>query len=123
MALDPEMVGKVLDTMIQLARTGMTMLCVTHEMGFAREVADRVFLWTPRRSLRKIHPMRSLMGPNIIDFTDLMRWGKKIANSQVPEAEPFIVFPIVALIYFVLCFPLSQWAKSMERKQALGKSR
>ncbi|MGH1412630.1 MAG: amino acid ABC transporter permease [Pelagimonas sp.] len=59
----------------------------------------------------------------IIDFTDLMRWGKKIANSQVPGAEPFIVFPIVALIYFALCFPLSQWAKSLERKQALGKSR
>ncbi|MDJ0831899.1 MAG: amino acid ABC transporter ATP-binding protein [Gammaproteobacteria bacterium] len=41
-ALDPEMVNEVLDTMIGLADTGMTMLCVTHEMGFAREVADRV---------------------------------------------------------------------------------
>ncbi|WP_036302593.1 amino acid ABC transporter ATP-binding protein [Methylobacterium sp. 77] len=41
-ALDPEMVKEVLDTMAELARGGMTMLCVTHEMGFAREVADRV---------------------------------------------------------------------------------
>jgi general L-amino acid transport system ATP-binding protein len=41
-ALDPEMVKEVLDTMISLASEGMTMLCVTHEMGFAREVADRV---------------------------------------------------------------------------------
>jgi general L-amino acid transport system ATP-binding protein len=41
-ALDPEMVKEVLDTMIELARAGMTMLCVTHEMGFARSVADRV---------------------------------------------------------------------------------
>ncbi len=41
-ALDPEMVGEVLDVMKQLAREGMTMLVVTHEMGFAREVADRV---------------------------------------------------------------------------------
>ena len=41
-ALDPEMVKEVLDTMIQLADSGMTMLCVTHEMGFARTVADRV---------------------------------------------------------------------------------
>jgi polar amino acid transport system ATP-binding protein len=41
-ALDPEMVKEVLDTMIDLAREGMTMLCVTHEMGFARQVADRV---------------------------------------------------------------------------------
>jgi general L-amino acid transport system ATP-binding protein len=41
-ALDPEMVGEVLDTMVGLAEEGMTMLCVTHEMGFARKVADRV---------------------------------------------------------------------------------
>ena len=41
-ALDPEMVGEVLDLMKQLARDGMTMIVVTHEMGFAREVADRV---------------------------------------------------------------------------------
>ena len=41
-ALDPEMVGEVLDVMKELARSGMTMVCVTHEMGFAREVGDRV---------------------------------------------------------------------------------
>lgn len=41
-ALDPEMIGEVLDVMKNLAREGMTMICVTHEMGFAREVSDRV---------------------------------------------------------------------------------
>ncbi len=41
-ALDPEMVGEVLDTMVELARDGMTMVCVTHEMGFAKAVADRI---------------------------------------------------------------------------------
>lgn len=41
-ALDPEMIGEVLDVMKTLAKEGMTMVCVTHEMGFAREVADRV---------------------------------------------------------------------------------
>jgi general L-amino acid transport system ATP-binding protein len=41
-ALDPEMIKEVLDTMVMLADTGMTMICVTHEMGFARQVADRV---------------------------------------------------------------------------------
>jgi glutamate/aspartate transport system ATP-binding protein len=41
-ALDPEMVGEVLDVMVQLAQEGMTMMCVTHEMGFARRVSDRV---------------------------------------------------------------------------------
>jgi polar amino acid transport system ATP-binding protein len=42
-ALDPEMVGEVLAVMRSLANDGMTMMCVTHEMGFAREVADRVW--------------------------------------------------------------------------------
>ena len=42
-ALDPEMVGEVLNVMKSLARDGMTMVCVTHEMGFAREVSDRVW--------------------------------------------------------------------------------
>ena len=41
-ALDPEMIKEVLDVMVDLAETGMTMVCVTHEMGFARQVADRV---------------------------------------------------------------------------------
>ena len=41
-ALDPEMINEVLDVMVQLAKEGMTMMCVTHEMGFARTVAHRV---------------------------------------------------------------------------------
>ena len=44
-ALDPEMIKEVLDTMQDLAREGMTMIVVTHEMGFAREVADRVLFF------------------------------------------------------------------------------
>ena len=41
-ALDPEMIGEVLDVMVGLAQEGMTMMVVTHEMGFARKVADRI---------------------------------------------------------------------------------
>jgi general L-amino acid transport system ATP-binding protein len=41
-ALDPEMIKEVLETMVELAESGMTMVCVTHEMGFARQVANRV---------------------------------------------------------------------------------
>ena len=41
-ALDPEMIGEVLEVMVNLAKEGMTMVCVTHEMGFAKEVADKV---------------------------------------------------------------------------------
>jgi general L-amino acid transport system ATP-binding protein len=44
-ALDPEMIKEVLDTMIKLAKSGMTMIVVTHEMGFAREVADRMYFF------------------------------------------------------------------------------
>ncbi len=55
-ALDPEMVGEVLDVMKELAHTGMTMVCVTHEMGFAREVADRVLFLDEGRILEQGSP-------------------------------------------------------------------
>ena len=49
-ALDPEMINEVLDVMVELANEGMTMMVVTHEMGFARKVANRVILWTKAKS-------------------------------------------------------------------------
>jgi polar amino acid transport system ATP-binding protein len=55
-ALDPEMVKEVLDTMISLADDGMTMLCVTHEMGFARRVADRVIFMSEGRIVEQAPP-------------------------------------------------------------------
>jgi len=55
-ALDPEMVGEVLDVMKQLAKEGMTMLCVSHEMGFAREVADRILFFDKGRLLEDAPP-------------------------------------------------------------------
>ncbi len=55
-ALDPEMVKEVLDTMIGLAEDGMTMLCVTHEMGFARSVADRVIFMADGQILEQAPP-------------------------------------------------------------------
>ncbi|MBB1598667.1 amino acid ABC transporter ATP-binding protein [Variovorax sp. UMC13] len=55
-ALDPEMVGEVLIVMRDLAREGMTMVCVTHEMGFAREVADRVLFMDEGRVLERATP-------------------------------------------------------------------
>jgi polar amino acid transport system ATP-binding protein len=55
-ALDPEMVKEVLDTMISLAEEGMTMLCVTHEMGFARSVADRVIFMADGRIVEEAPP-------------------------------------------------------------------
>ena len=55
-ALDPEMVGEVLDVMKSLAREGMTMVVVTHEMGFAREVGDRVIFMDGGRILEEGSP-------------------------------------------------------------------
>ncbi|WP_209586368.1 amino acid ABC transporter ATP-binding protein [Massilia sp. UBA6681] len=55
-ALDPEMVGEVLGVMRSLAGQGMTMVCVTHEMGFAREVADRVIFMSEGQILERAKP-------------------------------------------------------------------
>jgi general L-amino acid transport system ATP-binding protein len=55
-ALDPEMISEVLDVMTELAQEGMTMLCVTHEMGFARKVADRVIFMDQGRIVEDAPP-------------------------------------------------------------------
>jgi polar amino acid transport system ATP-binding protein len=55
-ALDPEMINEVLDVMIELAREGMTMICVTHEMGFARQVADRVIFMANGQIVEEAEP-------------------------------------------------------------------
>jgi len=62
-ALDPEMVKEVLDTMISLAEDGMTMLCVTHEMGFARSVADRVIFMANGQIIEQAPPQEFFSNP------------------------------------------------------------
>lgn len=62
-ALDPEMVKEVLDTMVQLAQDGMTMLCVTHEMGFASQVADRVVFMDAGRIVEMNRPDEFFANP------------------------------------------------------------
>lgn len=62
-ALDPEMVQEVLEVMVELARQGMTMLCVSHEMGFARQVADRVVFMDAGRILEDAPPDRFFGSP------------------------------------------------------------
>ncbi|SFT55755.1 amino acid ABC transporter ATP-binding protein [Mesorhizobium sp. YR577] len=62
-ALDPEMVKEVLETMKGLANDGMTMLCVTHEMGFAREVADRVVFMDKGRIMEQAEPEQFFTTP------------------------------------------------------------
>ena len=55
-ALDPEMINEVLDVMVDLAREGMTMICVTHEMGFARSVADRIIFMDEGEIVEQAEP-------------------------------------------------------------------
>ena len=59
-ALDPEMISEVLDVMVELATSGMTMIVVTHEMGFARKAADRVVFMDEGRIVETRHPGRVL---------------------------------------------------------------
>ena len=62
-ALDPEMVGEVLQVMRALAGEGMTMVCVTHEMGFARDVADRIWFMAEGKILEKATPQDFFAAP------------------------------------------------------------
>ncbi len=62
-ALDPEMIKEVLDVMVELAQQGMTMLCVTHEMGFARTVASRVMFMDGGRMIEDLPPSEFFTNP------------------------------------------------------------
>ena len=62
-ALDPEMIKEVLDVMTELARSGMTMLCVTHEMGFARQVADRIVFMDKGEIVEEAPPTEFFASP------------------------------------------------------------
>lgn len=62
-ALDPEMIKEVLDVMVELAHSGMTMLCVTHEMGFARQVADRVIFMDQGQIIEEKDPETFFTAP------------------------------------------------------------
>jgi general L-amino acid transport system ATP-binding protein len=62
-ALDPEMIKEVLDVMIELTSQGMTMLCVTHEMGFAKAVADRVIFMDQGQVVEQAPPQQFFDAP------------------------------------------------------------
>jgi polar amino acid transport system ATP-binding protein len=81
-ALDPEMVGEVLLVMRDLARDGMTMVCVTHEMGFARDVADRVLFMDQGQVLERATPEDFFGRPQH------PRAQQFLADIRTPFAEP-----------------------------------
>ena len=63
-ALDPEMINEVLDVMVELADTGMTMVCVTHEMGFARKVADTMVFMDEGKIIEVAPPEKFFSNPD-----------------------------------------------------------
>jgi polar amino acid transport system ATP-binding protein len=81
-ALDPEMVGEVLLVMRDLARDGMTMVCVTHEMGFARDVADRVLFMDAGAVLERATPQEFFTRPRH------PRAQQFLSDIRTPFAEP-----------------------------------
>lgn len=62
-ALDPEMISEVLDVMVGLAKEGITMICVTHEMGFAKKVADRIIFMDEGRIIEENQPKAFFNNP------------------------------------------------------------
>ena len=71
-ALDPEMVKDILDCMVQLANEGMTMICVTHEMGFAKEVADRIILMDEGQIIEEDTPENFFERPKLQRTKDFL---------------------------------------------------
>ncbi|WP_421982300.1 amino acid ABC transporter permease [Roseibium sp.] len=59
----------------------------------------------------------------IIGFHDLMTVGKRWANSPVPGTQPFVIYPLMAIIYFSLCFPLSVWSRRLEKRLGSASSK
>ena len=82
-ALDPEMIKEVLDVMVDLAQSGMTMLCVTHEMGFARQVANRVIFMDQGQIIEQNSPER------------VLQQSQERADQAVPEPDPALDAQVV----------------------------
>ena len=72
-ALDPEMISEVLEVMTELAETGMTMICVTHEMGFARKVADRIIFMDHGELVETAPPERFFSAPESARCRDFLQ--------------------------------------------------
>ena len=84
-ALDPELVGEVLDTIRLLADEGMTMICVTHEMGFAREVSDRVAFFMKARLKKSINQKNYLALLNLSIYKNFFQKLKHRTIKYLPE--------------------------------------
>ena len=88
-ALDPEMIKEVLDVMVELAREGMTMICVTHEMGFARTVADRVIFMDEGQIVEENTPEEFFNNPQNDHISDNRhRWPERRPKNTERKQNP-----------------------------------
>ncbi len=119
-ALDPEMVREVLDVMVELAEEGMTMLCVTHEMGFAKEVADRVIFMDAGEIIEENNPVDFFENPQsdrikllsanpaslIINAENAL---KALISNEVSAFDitsPIVVSANAKFLVVILCYKL-----------------
>ena len=104
-ALDPEMIKEVLDTMIELAEEGMTMLCVTHEMGFARQVANRVIFMDQGQIVEQNEPEEffTIRNPNAPSCSSARSSGIRGRQSRARA--------LTRACAFLLAPPCPAWAR------------
>jgi polar amino acid transport system ATP-binding protein len=89
-ALDPELVGEVLTTMRELAETGMTMIVVTHEMAFARDVADRVVFMDGGVVVEQGHPKDVINNPQHPRTQTFLRRMAAEDHTKIPDPAPMV---------------------------------
>ena len=109
-ALDPEMVKEVLDTMVALAEDGMTMLCVTHEMGFARQVANRVIFMDAGQIVEMNDAGRVLPQP------------AARADEAVPEPDPALIVNVLGRLTLAMGRFGGAWAGRVIQGPAVERS-
>ncbi len=97
-ALDPEMVGEVLLVMRDLTRDGMTMVCVTHEMGFAREVADRVLFMDEGKVLERATPDDFFNRPSIRVRSSSCPTSDRLSRETHDRHHPFPLIDVAPLV-------------------------
>ena len=90
-ALDPEMVNEVLETMKSLAHTGLTMIVVTHEMGFAKEVSDRVVFMDKGVIAEEGTPEQIFENPQSRPYKRILRTRSKISKICYNELRQFVL--------------------------------
>ncbi len=119
-ALDPEMINEVLDVMVELANEGMTMMVVTHEMGFARKVANRVIFDYEGKIVEDSPKDAFFDDPKIGPRERLPRENPALITRRAyPSARHLTLYRFAPRICYILALPLSQRSTQQGATMAL----